>query len=621
MAERPGDRGGGIETLSVDADYSCKPYARWWWFSGPIEPDDIRHQLDWLKANGFGGVEIAWVYPLDLTRQGPRWLDKEWTKLVVYTKRYADKIGLGCDFTFGTMWPFGSAFVAEEDAARTFDGISPQRLDQSWETPFEEPGYIINHLSRQALRNYAKKMGAALAPALKGRTSALFCDSWEVSTRRMWSPELWAVFRDRFGYDLTDFQDELDEHPDVRYDYRKLISDTVLQEFYQEFTAICHQLGALSRVQCHGAPTDLLAAYASVDIPESEVLLFNPHFSRIAASAAALAGKPIVSCETFTCIYGFPRRHHKRELIADLKLVADAAIANGVNHIIWHGMPYNPPGGKNQFFATVHVGPDSHFADELPAFNAYLAQVCEWMRKGKTYSKLAVYFPLEDNRLVDVLPPEERIPASLHYWEMRHVVAPNETKGYHPLWVSGAFLKDVRYEDGKLRAAEAEFEALYVDCEWLDAEALDSILRLARQGLPVILKREPKQPGRHKARDYRQRLRALAGLPNVHKKLRETTLQPLLEGDGLPFYWARKASDGLIMFFAHPLTRDLRYPMEYGYGLIEETLERTIGVRLGSRPHKVVLQFKPGQSILLKVSEEGVLPVSIEYCPNDLKPS
>ena len=30
-----------------------------------------------------------------------------------------------------------------------------------------------------------------------------------------------------------------------------------------------------------------------------------PHFSRIAASAAALSGKPVVSAETFTCLYGF----------------------------------------------------------------------------------------------------------------------------------------------------------------------------------------------------------------------------------------------------------------------------------------------------------------------------
>src|SRR5207248_1938514 len=89
-----------------------------------------------------------------------------------------------------------------------------------------------------------------------------------------------------------------------------------------------------------------------------------PTFSRIPASAAALAGKPVVSCETFTCVYGFvapgniePLRYWRREQVADLKLLADALFAQGVNQILWHGMPFNGPGGRNEFYASVHVGP------------------------------------------------------------------------------------------------------------------------------------------------------------------------------------------------------------------------------------------------------------------------
>src|SRR5262245_49191331 len=36
---------------------SSKPYTRWWWLSGPFRREDIRDQLEWLRANGFGGVE------------------------------------------------------------------------------------------------------------------------------------------------------------------------------------------------------------------------------------------------------------------------------------------------------------------------------------------------------------------------------------------------------------------------------------------------------------------------------------------------------------------------------------------------------------------------------------
>src|SRR5262249_45689558 len=142
---------------------------------------------------------------------------------------------------------------------------------------------------------------------------------------------------------------------------------------------ICREHGACSRVQCHGAPTDLLSAYAAVDIPESEAILFDPPFSRIAASAAALAGRAVVSAEAFTCVYGFiapaylePYRYWHKEQVADMKLLADALFAHGVNQIVWHGMPFNPPGGRNEFYASVHVGPDAAFAGELRAFNRYL---------------------------------------------------------------------------------------------------------------------------------------------------------------------------------------------------------------------------------------------------------
>src|SRR5262249_55861660 len=156
-------------------------------------------------------------------------------------------------------------------------------------------------------------------------------------TRRLWDPQLWDRFAERFGYRLEGLVAQIDEDADLRYDYRTTIAEAILQ-FYSEFAAICREHGAFSRVQCHGAPTDLLSAYAAVDIPESEAILFDPPFSRIAASAAALSGKPVVSAETFTCLYGFvtrtnlgPYRYWHKEQVADLKLLADALFAQGIN--------------------------------------------------------------------------------------------------------------------------------------------------------------------------------------------------------------------------------------------------------------------------------------------------
>ncbi|MEP6794193.1 MAG: hypothetical protein ABJB16_07695, partial [Saprospiraceae bacterium] len=43
---------------------TSKPCTRWWWFATQINKKDIKYQLDWMKEMNFGGVEIAWIYPL-----------------------------------------------------------------------------------------------------------------------------------------------------------------------------------------------------------------------------------------------------------------------------------------------------------------------------------------------------------------------------------------------------------------------------------------------------------------------------------------------------------------------------------------------------------------------------
>ena len=111
----------------------------------------------------------------------------------------------------------------------------------------------------------------------------------------MWTDGFGECFAREFGYRVEPYMPRLDDEPDVRYDYRRLLSRLVLDEFYQPFAEVCHEHGALARVQWHGAPTDLIAAYAAVDVPESETLLFDPPFSTIVASAWS-AVRPSPAC-------------------------------------------------------------------------------------------------------------------------------------------------------------------------------------------------------------------------------------------------------------------------------------------------------------------------------------
>lgn len=594
---------------------TSRPYTRWWWFSNDIKKDDIKYQLDWLKKNNFGGVEIAWVYPQPGQPRGPAWLSREWSDLVAFAKKYCDDIGLGCDFTFGTLWPFGGTLVGPEYATKTYTGLSPQRLDRSWEEP--EKGLILNHLDRCALEKYADGMGRGLQSALSGSKSALLCDSWEVAAENLWTDGFDRKFMEVFGYDIKNFMPEIDRHPDARYDYRKLIGDYVLNEFYRPFTEVCRRIGGFARVQCHGAPTDVLAAFAAADVPESEAILFDPDFSRIPASAAALTGKPVVSAEAFTCLYGWipypgPGPHQKQERLADIKLLADALIANGVNQIFWHGMPFNPAAGNNQFYASIHVGPDSPFAGRLADFNEYLTRACSIMRRGVNHSDLAVYLPLEDMRMLGELPENTKKPSAVHYWEMHTVKPPEGLKGYHPLWISLPFLMNSRYENGVWLCGGTQFKALYLDVEWLDRAALAEILRLAKQGLPVCLIRKPAQPGRIKSERYERELDVLRSQANVADRLdRMNFLKPLVAGDDLPDFWCRDDGEVRYIFFAHPEARGLTYPLRFGQAEAASAAIINVTIAAGRDSIPVCLKFGPGQSRLVKCTRTAVESIDL----------
>jgi hypothetical protein len=314
--------------------------------------------------------------------------------------------------------------------------------------------------------------------------------------------------------------------------------------------------------------------------------------------------------------YPGPGPHQGEEQVADLKLLADALFANGVNHVFWHGMPYSPRGAGNRFYATVHVGPHGGFAPELPAFNAYMTKVCGLMKQGRPYTDVAVYLPIEDQWMKGELPPDLQKPSAKYHWELHYLRPPAELAGHQPLWVSAHFLKDPTYEDGLLICGEAEFGSLYVNCEWLDAEALREVLRLAEAGLPVCLKRLPARPGRAVAGND-DALSRLTMLSNVNHDWQRVGRRPsLVSGVDAPDFWARVVDGDLLVFFGHPASRGLTYPMRYGRSAEAGAVEREVVLPWAGRQRSLRLVFRPHQSLLLRVSDNGAAGfVDIEYHP------
>ena len=605
-----------------------RPWTRWWWFAAQTRHEDVRSDLIWLKANGFGGVEIAWVYPLnrmkkDTVNYTPRWgwLSPEWSDAVAYAKFCADSLGMGCDFTFGSLWPFGDTRVPREEATRCLNDTAwRQEITASWDYP--KKGYVIDHLDRNAFEHYANRTGDALKPALKGGVSGLFCDSWEVESRYLSTKGFESLFMERYGYPLSLFTDTLyspgEPFGGIRYDYMKLLSEKVIGEFYRPFTENAHRLGAYSRVQCSGAPCDIISAYATVDVPESEALLYEPPYSVIVASAAALAGRPVVSSETFTCLYGWPRDHQGKEQTADLKLLADALFANGVNQVIWHGKPINPAGYDTvKFYASVHVGSSGSLARGIPAFNAYMEKVSGIMKKGRTLSRLAVYLPTEDAWTAGDLPRNKQFIWAWGEYEMRYRLLPESLKQFRPLWINGEFLLKGKIINGKLAVGDQSFDALYVDAGYLDPSVLKRITELAAEGLQVCMVRRPAQPGMKKdPASYETLLKKLYAIPGVRLNWSEVKVEPVVTGADFMDYWAKLDGDRLSIFFANPRSWNLKFPLEYGQSLTDTTISRKVIIRHNGKDIPYELVFRPYQSLLLEISGDGIItPVDVTFTP------
>jgi hypothetical protein len=618
---------------------SSKPCTRWWWFATEIKKTNVKHQLDWAKGNNFGGVEIAWVYPLyryqrmyarsynrfypkDTTAQA--WLSPEWSEVVAYTKAYADSIGLACDFTFGSAWPVAGSNIEKKHYTQIYgDSTFRQTLTFSWAWP--DTQMVINHLDKEAFYTFAQPVGEALREALKGSKSAFFTDSWEIklnSKYKIWAKGFEDVFQKNFGYDIIPYMDEgIDSFPDVRYDYMLQLDEFVTEGFYKPYVQKCKELGAWSRVQCLASPTDVMTTYSLVDIPETEAMLNNPNYSRIVSSSACLASKQVVSSETFTCMYGFPATYLRQEQTADLKMVADALFAQGVNLHFYHGMPYNPAGSDTiDFFATTYFGPGGSLTPELPAFNSYMEKVSGILQKGKTYSDVAVYIPYEDGVMQGAYPPERQRVWVWGEYEMRYIWPPKEAEGYHPLWINRHFLEQASYKDGKLAVGEAAFSSLYIDVNYMDVRAVKRVLELAKQGLPICLKRSPKQPGKTKSAQYVDMLQELASLDNVSDVFSQVVSHlPLIQGDSLPEYWSRVEADGTqYIFLAQWHSKNLMYPVYSGQSFTDQSTTHAFTFHVAGKSIKQQVVFKPYQSVVVKIDPSGKVSFEdITFVPKD----
>ena len=144
-------------------------------------------------------------------------------------------------------------------------------------------------------------------------------------------------------------------------------------------------------------------------------------------------------------------------------------------------------------------------------------------------------------------------------------------------------------------------------------EALREVVRLAEEGLPVVMAREPKQPGKNKSAEFAALYKQLMAFENVSPTMDVVEQKPLVEGDNLPDFWCRRDGDDLYIFFANPAAQRLTYPLRYGQAFEDKGSKREVVINTDEGACPLTLEFKPNESLMVKVSGEKAEVIDLGF--------
>lgn len=262
-------------------------------------------------------------------------------------------------------------------------------------------GNVIDHFSDSALFNYLSVFDKAFTGHDMSTLRAFFNDSYEVDDARGaadFTPALFQEFEKRRGYDLRDHlpalfgHDQEENNHRVLCDYRETLSDLLLEKFTERWRDWAHRHNALVRNQAHGAPSNILDLYAAVDIPEIEGI--EPLRIKMASSSGNVSGKRLVSAEAATWL-----NEHFESSLGDIRQALDNFMLHGVNHIVYHGTCYSPPGEAwpgRLFYAAVHLNPRNPQWKDFHALNGYVARCQSFLQRTSADNDVLLYLPIYD---------------------------------------------------------------------------------------------------------------------------------------------------------------------------------------------------------------------------------
>jgi len=355
-------------------------------------------------------------------------------------------------------------------------------------------GWMLNPAYPQALRDWLPWFDAAFTNYAGAKPRAVFQDSYEYRTD--WSPDFLAQFEKYRGYKLQDelpalFGNAMDDHAArVKYDYRRTLSDIMVEESEPAWIAWAHTNGFITTYQAHGTPGNWLDLYAAADVPETEMFHNdrNVLIAKFASSAAHVKGGNLVGAETGTWL-----KEHFTETLADVKYLADDMFLSGVNHVFYHGACYSPddaawPGWV--FYASTEMNPRNSIWHDVRTLNDYIARCQSVLQTGKPDNDILLYWPVADfwsNPNGRVLP----MTVSATDWFTDQSIGKTArelwNQGYAFDYVSDRQLRTAKVVAGKIKMPGGDYKVIVVpECKCMPLETLRQLFALAHSGALVI---------------------------------------------------------------------------------------------------------------------------------------
>ncbi len=380
---------------------------RWWWFGPSVEREELDRELREMAAAGFGGVEVAFVYPL-----GPVTADFGSDRFLADVRFAAERArdhGLRFDLTLGSGWSFGGPHVSADLAARRLrwdrreigsgpmdipvvspwpddelvaayvgDGSAQERPDHVEQLPIEDgvikipdrsgprlvllayagrtgqnvkraaagaAGPVFDHYSAAATRRHLQAVGDRLLDAVPAElVGSVFCDSLEVYGAD-WTPELPAEFARRCGYELLPQLQLLITDGAGAHRLRADYHRTLSRLYEENFVAVIQRWAA-----ARGVPFRLQGYGTPPAVISSYRFadLFEGEgwgWQEITQTRWASSAAHLYGRRVVSSeVWTWVHSPSFRATPVDLLGEAHEHFLNGVNQLVGHGWPYSPAG-------------------------------------------------------------------------------------------------------------------------------------------------------------------------------------------------------------------------------------------------------------------------------------